>query len=152
MKMTQKTKQNLSALQSSGSPADGYFYELEADGTSAGFFIECINMGMNTEVVEYQDGGAQILRKKPGRTKANDIIFRRPYDGDTDIWDWRKSVQDGVDYRKDCSLICYDGSGTETTRFLLYNAWPARLVTEYGEDGVGYELLTLTFEILIRDS
>ena len=150
--MSQKNKQNLSVLQSSGSPADGYFYELEADGSSAGFFTDCINMGMNTEVIEYKQGSEVIVRKKPGLTKANDIIFRRPYDGDTDIWDWRKDIQDGIIDRKDCSLICYNESGTEVARFLLYNAWPARLVTEYGEDGVGYELLTLTFEILIRDS
>lgn len=150
--MSQKTKQNTSVLQSSGSPANGYFYELEADGVSVGFFIECINMGMNTEVVEYQDGDDLVLRKRPARTKANDIIFRRPYDGDSDIWNWRKVIQDGFYDRKDCSLICYDEFGTEIARFLLYNAWPARLVTEYGEDGVGYELLTLTFEILIRDS
>jgi len=150
--MSHKSKQNPSVLQSSGSPADGYFYELEADGASAGFFIECINMGMNTEVIEFKQGSDVIVRKKPARTKANDILFRRPYDGDTDIWDWRKNIQDGMIDRKDCSLICYDGSGTEIARFLLYSAWPARLVTEYGEDGAGYEVLTLTFEELIRDS
>jgi len=149
--MAEKEKFNASRPLSFGSPADGYFYELQVSGVTNGFFIECNNVGIAHELVEFQDGNDPFIRKRPGRRFATLLTLKRPFDGDGAIWNWRKQIDDGnINEINDAALVAYDETDSEIARWAIFDAWPIRLVTEFDETGAGFEVLVLAYKNLVR--
>jgi phage tail-like protein len=102
----------------------------------------------DTEVVEYQDGEDQILRKRPGRTKYSNIVIKRNYvsSANDPIYLWRKSIVAGSVQRKNGSVIIYNQSGVEIGRYNFTNAWPCNWK---GPDLENSKAAPLTEEIVL---
>ena len=103
-----------------------YNFKIEINGVTVGAFRNAEGMDSETEVIEYQDGDDIVLRKRPGRTKYNDITLKRGYTSSDELWRWRKTVMDGKVERKDGSIILCNDNGDEIMRYNFYEAWPVK--------------------------
>ncbi len=83
-------------------------------------------------MVEYKASGPKgepVIHKVPGRLKWNNITLKRGITDAMDLWQWRKLVEQGKvnEARKNGSIVMYDQTGQELTRWNFTNAWPSKL-------------------------
>ena len=133
----------------------GSQFALELEGIELARFTGCSGLSWTTEVVEYQDsvGGKIIIRKRPGRTKFDDIVLKRGLSADASLIDWHKKVLDGTVERTNGSIVIYDAAGTEVGRWNFENGWPSKWSAsdlDAGSDDVMIEEMTITHEGLMK--
>lgn len=97
------------------------------------------------EVIEYQDGEDRILRKRPGRLKAGNLMIRRPLSTDRTLQQWAKTVIDGAVVRRTVAMAMMSGT-TEVARWTFSNAWPADYTILLADDGLPIEQVKLVTE------
>lgn len=112
-------------------PLGSFNFLLEIDGITAGGFSECTGLDSETDVIEYREGNEDItVRKLPGLKKFSNVTLKRGFSTNVELFNWRKSVADGVIERKNVSIILYDERGItgggERIRWNLQNAWPSK--------------------------
>ncbi len=144
---TTKNKPGQAHPASFGSPADGYFYQLQIAGVDVGYFTEVLHVGTGHEVIQ---GQPTPTEKSAGRRFSKAIILKRPFDGDSEIWEWRRDIENGNVQYQNAALIAYDENGTETARWNITRSWPSRLATEFDPNGAGYEVIHMSFDELTR--
>jgi phage tail-like protein len=104
-----------------------YSFTVEIEGTAAGMFREVTGLSVETEVVEYRDGSTNDIRKLPGRTLWPNIVLKRGFTGNTELYDWAMTyLRTGTVVRRSGSIIMYDQSGNQVTRWNFENAWPVK--------------------------
>jgi len=101
-------------------------FKVEIEGVTQGAFMEVDGLESTTEVEEFADGDNIILRKRPGRTNYSNIILKRGFTHQGELWNWRKMVIDGRIERKSGSIIICGDDGSEIMRYNFYEAWPCR--------------------------
>ncbi len=108
-----------------GRQADFNFI-VEIEGITAGKFAEVGGLPAEIEVIEYQDGDAPLVRKRPGRTKYSNITLKRGYSTNNDLFQWTQQVANGDQKRRSASLIVQNGRGEEVERWNLFECFPAK--------------------------
>jgi phage tail-like protein len=104
-----------------------YTFTVEIEGTAAGMFREVSGLSVETEVVEYRDGSTNDIRKLPGRTTWPDIVLKRGFTGNTELYDWAMTyLRTGAVVRRSGSIIMSDQSGNQIARWNFHNAWPVK--------------------------
>ena len=103
-----------------------YNFKVEIEGVTTGAFKAVDGLDSETEVIEYQDGEDLVLRKRPGRTKYSNIVLKRGYVNNDELWKWRKQVIEGKVERKSGSIILLDDAGQEVMRYNFFEAWPCK--------------------------
>ena len=104
-----------------------YNFQLDIQGTIAGYFTEVSGLSISIEAIPYREGGAApAVRKLPGRVDYGDVICKWGMsDSTTELWDWLMNTAQGIIEPKAISVILLKPSGTEEhTRWNLLNAWP----------------------------
>jgi phage tail-like protein len=106
-------------------------------------------------------GQRQTIKTVASQNKAPDLSLTRmaPVDSTSDkMWTWFNTVRDkGVhghgDGRKNGSIVIYDSTNVEVSRFNFFHAWPSKISTDAlsaeGNDPVK-ETITLVCERLER--
>lgn len=134
----------------------GSQFALELEGIELARFTGCTGLSINTEVVEYQDtlaNGNPVIRKRPGRTKYEDIVLKRGLSADKAITDWHQKVVDGAVERSNGSIVIYDSTGAEVDRWNFEAGWPSKWSggdLSADTDDVMIEELTISHELLKR--
>jgi phage tail-like protein len=134
----------------------GSQFALELEGIELARFTGCTGLSINTEVVEYQDtlaNGNPVIRKRPGRTKYEDIVLKRGLSADKAITDWHQKVVDGTVERANGSIVVYDSTGAEVDRWNFESGWPSKWSggdLSADTDDVMIEELTISHELLTR--
>ncbi|HYD09711.1 MAG TPA: phage tail protein [Acidimicrobiales bacterium] len=134
----------------------GSQFALELEGIELARFTGCTGLAINTEVVEYQDtlaNGNPVIRKRPGRTKYEDIVLKRGLSANKAITDWHQKVIDGAVERSNGSIVIYDSTGAEVDRWNFENGWPSKWSggdLSADTDDVMIEELTISHELLTR--
>ncbi len=126
-----------------------YNFKVEIDGVTVGAFKGAEGLDSETEVIEYQDGDDQVLRKRPGRTKYSNITLKRGYVGTDELWIWRKAVMEGKVQRKSGSIILCNDSGEEVMRYNFFEAWPAKW-KGFSLDGKGADVAVEEIEFVVE--
>lgn len=109
-----------------------YHFLLEISGprnqrTIIGGFKSVSGMDSETEVVEFKEDDSKRLHKRPGRTRYGNIVLERGYTATDDLWEWRKSIEEGKNDRRTGSVIVLDQDGTtEVARYNFFEAWPCK--------------------------
>jgi phage tail-like protein len=128
-------------------------FRVELEGLTVGQFTNVEGLGSETEIIEYGGSMDQIVRKRPGRHKYLDIVLKRGWTDNSQLWDWRMAVTRGMVERKAGSIVICADDGSEITRFNFYDAWPAK-AGGFKQDGKGngtnIEEYTLAVERLER--
>lgn len=135
-----------------------FSFHVELDGVDIGAFKEASGVESETEIIEYKeatDKGKMIIRKAPGAMKWSDITLKKCIDSATDLWDWRREVEEGaIDAaRRTGSIVLYDSQQTEVARWNFEAAWPSKWKgadLNAGEDSIAVEEITITHEGLKR--
>src|SRR5438105_9821702 len=87
-------------------PYKTFNFIVEIDGISAAGFAECFGLSTTTDVIEYREGNERSgIRKLPGLNKFPNIVLKRGMTQSRDLWNWRKTVIDGVTERKSGAIV-----------------------------------------------
>ena len=108
-------------------PYNAFNFLVEIDGVALAGFSEVSGLESETAVIEYRVGGEPSrVRKLPGLTKFANIVLKRGITQDADLWNWRKSVEDGNVDRRNGSIVLLDDSGTPVVRWNFFEGWIAK--------------------------
>ena len=134
----------------------GSWFHIKLDNGIEGFFTDASGFGYEVEVVDVATSkGDTRTQKRPGTAKYQDITLKRNLSPDKKFWNWAKSIRDGkADYRTNGSLVIFDMSGTELSRWTFTNVWPSKWSAsdlDVGSDDLMTEEVTLAVEELIRN-
>jgi phage tail-like protein len=92
-------------------PFLAFQFEVELDNFSVSSFSECSGLQLETEVMDYPEGGLNTyVRKFAGRTKQTNLQLKR---GITDrkVWDWYYDVTQGKLVYRNGSVRVFDATG-----------------------------------------
>jgi len=139
-------------------PLIGFHFALDVQGQIAGYFTEVSGIGSETEVIEQKvvnEKGVETVLKIPGRLKWGDITLKRGVTNNLQLWDWRKTVEDGKvkDARRNGSIIMYDQELKEQARWNFLQAWPSKISgpnPKSDSNEIMLEELTLVHEYITR--
>ncbi|MFC1892703.1 phage tail protein [Chloroflexota bacterium] len=139
-------------------PLVSFHFALDVQGEIAGYFTEVAGLGSETEVIEAKtvnEKGVEVVIKVPGRLKWGDITLKRGITSNLDIWNWRKTVEDGKvkDARRNGSIIMYDQELGEKARWNFLGAWPSKVsgpTPKADSNEFGVEELVLVHEYITR--
>src|SRR4051794_20556678 len=96
-------------------PFVAFRFEVKIDDLPVAGFSECTGLQLETEVLDYNEGGLNsIVRKFPTRTKQINLVLKRGI-VDRKLWDWYFALTQGqVDFRNG-SILVRDPSGADVT-------------------------------------
>ena len=127
---------------------------ISVEGIVNGYF-ETTGIGSSSDVIEHklESGGQTIIKKIPGRLSYNTVTLKRKITSNTDMWSWRKQVEDGfIDLaKKDSTVVIYDDIGSEVMRGQLIASWPSSIQLVL-EDGIYKEEITLVYDKFVNES
>jgi phage tail-like protein len=105
-------------------PYKAFNFLVEIDGIARAGFSEVSGLESETAVIEYRVGSeSNTVRKLPGLTKHANIVLRRGITQDADLWNWRKTVEEGKVDRRNGSIILLDDDRSEVLRWNFFNGW-----------------------------
>lgn len=128
-------------------------FKIEIEGVTVGAFAAVDGMEATVEVITFVDGEGMLVRKRPGRTNFANIVFRRGFVNNSELYDWFKACSDGRVERKAGSIIVCDETANEICRYNFFEAWPCRwksLVMQADMPGVLVEELEVVVEKIER--
>ena len=108
-------------------PYLGSHFFVEIDGVDQGGFTECTGLQVETEVMDYPEGGNNgFIHKLPGRTKFSNVVLKRGTTDSGALWQWYQAVTQGQVERKDVSVVLYNSVQEEVRRWNLREAYPVK--------------------------
>lgn len=132
-------------------PFKSYSFLVEIDGIASAAFKSVSGLGAEAEVIEYREGSDPVSssRKLPGRVKYPNVTLKRGLTASRDLWQWWETVADGAVQRRNVAIVLLDDSRTPVLRWLLRNAWIARIEAselEASKNEVAVESVELAHE------
>lgn len=92
-------------------PIEAFRFEIRIDNLAAGGFSECTGLQIETEVMDYPEGGLNThIRRFPGRSKQPNLVLKRGIAGRV-LHDWYLNLVAGDIQFKNGSILVYDPSG-----------------------------------------
>ena len=109
---------------------DGYascrFY-VELDGLTQAVFTEMSGLQVETDVMEYEEGGNNgFVHCLPGRTKIGTITLKRGMTTSNEFFAWCNDILQGTIEPRHMSVVMYDAAGSELTRWNFAKAYPVK--------------------------
>ena len=106
-------------------PYKGYNFLVEIDGISVAAFCEVSGLSSATEVIEYRNGSdrANTVRKLPGLTTYANIVLKRGVTQDTQLWQWRKAIEQGTPDRRSGAIVLLDDEHKPVRRWRFTEGW-----------------------------
>lgn len=104
-------------------------FRVEIEGVTAGAFRACSGLKVETEILEYAEGGDNsTTRKLIGNTKVGNIVLRKGLVSSDALWKWRDEIVNASEpvKRRSGSIILCGDDGEELTRWNFHEAWPVR--------------------------
>ncbi len=110
-------------------PFKSYSFLVEIDGIASAAFKSVSGLGAEAAVIEYREGSDPVSssRKLPGRVTYPNVTLKRGITASRDLWQWWQTVADGAVQRRNVAIVLLDDSRTPVLRWLLRNAWIARI-------------------------
>ena len=137
-------------------PYRAYNITLLIEGEKAAQFLEASGLGVDVDVIEYREGGAEgEIRELPGQVRYQPLELRYGISQSTVLWDWLSSALTGDQERRAVSIVMLDNDDlTEAFRWTLTDAWvvswqAAHLDAATGE--LAIESMTIVYDGLERE-
>ncbi|MCP3887363.1 MAG: hypothetical protein GY702_00600 [Desulfobulbaceae bacterium] len=125
-------------------------FTVSIEGIAQENFLEIEGLESTTKIVAYDDGYDPIKRKRPGRTSFSNIILRRGYFDNAELWNWRRKVIGGFIERKSGSIVISDKYNNEIARYNFFEAWPCRWETNLLCNTNGHSMPTEEIELVVE--
>ncbi len=135
----------------------GLRFWVQIDGVEVAGFCECSPITIETETMDYPEGGLNtMVHRLPVRTKYGNITLKRGLDPGQDLFRWFMATLDGDTQRKNVTISVYGPQGsTAVEEWHLRAAYPVKwtgpdLRTESG--AVAVETLEFAYESIVSDN
>jgi phage tail-like protein len=108
-------------------PFLAFRFEVRLDDLALGGFSSCTGLQLDTEFMDYPEGGLNsYLRKFATRTKQTNISLKRGI-VDRTLWDWYYDLTQGLVRMRSGSIAVRDAVGSEVVmEWQFRRAYPAR--------------------------
>jgi phage tail-like protein len=106
-------------------PFRAFNFRVEFDGLTVGSFSECSGLTAEGDSVDYREGTdiPLTVRKLVALRKFTNIVLKRGYTTNNELWAWYKNISSGVADRRNGSIILMDEERNEVMRWQVENAW-----------------------------
>ncbi len=130
-----------------------YHFVVEIDGQNAGFFRSVSGLSVETEVVDYREGGVNdIIHKLPGAVKYPNIRLSRPFTGDRSLYDWVVATQTPQPIKSNGRVRMFDQQGNLVATWTFHDAFPVKWEGpdfDAGKNEVAIETIEIAHEGLV---
>jgi phage tail-like protein len=106
-------------------PLRRFLFRVEIDGLNAGFFKSVSGLSIETEVIEFREGGSDVIHKLPGARKYPNLVLKQGFTGDTALYEWFNSFR-GKPARVDGTIIMLGADLSEVARWEFHNGFPVK--------------------------
>jgi phage tail-like protein len=109
-------------------PLPAFSFAVEIGGQQTGFFRSVSGLSIETEVIEFQEGGnnSGTIRKLAGVTRYANIRLTRGFTGDRSLYDWFVNVQKPNPIKVNGRIIMFDRHGVRVTAWKFTNGFPVK--------------------------
>ncbi len=130
-------------------PLRGFNFRIEIDNLAIGSFSEVSGLSSEGEAAEYREGtdAVNTVRKLIGLRKYMNITLKRGFIPNTELWDWYTNIINGVNDRRNGSIILMDEEHNDAMRWNFENGWINK-VEGPGLNATGNEVAIETVEIV----
>jgi phage tail-like protein len=106
-------------------PFRAFNFRVEFDGLTVGSFSECSGLTAEGDSVDYREGTdiPLTVRKLMALRKYTNVVLKRGYTTNNELWNWYKNVANGIADRRSGSIILMDEERNEVMRWQVENAW-----------------------------
>ena len=106
-------------------PYRAFNFRIEIDNLTVGAFSECSGLSSDGDAVDYREGTDIPLnvRKLVGLRKYANIVLKRGYTQNTELWDWYENIVNGIPDRRNGTIILMDEARNDVLRWNIENAW-----------------------------
>lgn len=137
-------------------PLPAFRFEVSVDrGRLTGGFSECGGLQVETETMDYAEGGENtFVHKLPVRTKQSTIKLKRGV-VDRAMWAWQDDLAHGRTTRYGGSIRILDESGAPVAEWQFFRAFPVKWTgpeLNATQSQVAVESLELAHEGLLRST
>ena len=135
-------------------PFLAFQFEIELDDFAVSGFSECSGLQLETEVMDYAEGGLNtFVHKLPGRTKQPNLQCKRGI-ADRKLWDWYYDVTQGKLVFRNGSVRVFDATGhTPVMEWHFRQAFPCKWIgpsLNAAQSAIAVEVLELCHQGLER--
>jgi phage tail-like protein len=129
-------------------PYPNFNFTVDFGGGAVAGFSEVELPEGSIEVVAYREGsdktsGARLL---PGRVDYGPLVLRRGFAGNTDLYDWWRSLTQGNLDRRDVRVTLLDETRQPAARWRIRRAWPSKYSSS-DLNALGNEVVIETLEL-----
>lgn len=106
-------------------PYRSFNYVVDIPGTGAAGFSEASGLTFDVDPVDYREGTDPQLhvRKLTGLRKFSNIMLKRGFTQNQDLWEWYRDVLNGVVERKSGSITLRDEEYEDVLRWEFSEGW-----------------------------
>jgi phage tail-like protein len=138
-------------------PYRGFNFVLEIDNVPKGAFSEVGGLTADGDAVDYREGTdlQPNVRKLPGLRKFVNITLKRGYSRDRTLWQWYQNVANGIDDRRNVTVVLLNERREAVLRWHAENAWINKIegpALKASSNDVAMESLELVHEGLTLEA
>lgn len=135
-------------------PFVAFRFQVRIDGLPVAGFSSCTGLQLDTDVLDYPEGGENShLLKFPVRTKVTNIVLKRGI-VDRTVWDWYYDLTQGTVSLRNGSVVVQDPSGARVVvEWQFDRAFPVKYIgpeLNATQNNVAVETLELCHQGLKR--
>jgi phage tail-like protein len=104
-----------------------YSFAVNIEGKVLGAFREVSGLDVELDVIEFTEGTGGAVRKLPGRTKYSNIVLKRGFTGDAQLYNWFTEFSETPTKRWAGDVVMMDQTHNEVARWNFVNAWPSKV-------------------------
>jgi phage tail-like protein len=130
-----------------------YSFVVNIEGKMLSAFREVTGLDVEIEVVEFSEGTGGVHKKLPGMTKYSNIVLKRGFTGDTQLYKWFTEFSEEPTERWAGEIVMTDQKHNEVARWNFVNAWPTKVTgpqLNRNSNDVPIESIELVHEGLTR--
>jgi phage tail-like protein len=106
-------------------PFRSFNFRLQIDGVDSGGFSECSGLSAESDSVDYREGTDRnpSVRKLTGLIKFANVVLKRGYTINGELWAWYKKIHDGNNDRRNVTITLLNEEHQDVLSWHLDNAW-----------------------------
>lgn len=106
-------------------PYRGFNFRLEVDGLTIASFSEASGLVAEGDPVDYREGADMVnsVRKLEGLRKYQNIVLKRGYTQNKELWAWYRNIANGTEDRRNGAIVLMDEAHRDVLRWNFRNAW-----------------------------
>ena len=110
-------------------PYRGFNFRLEVDGLTIAAFSEASGLIAEGDPVDYREGADMVnsVRKLAGLRKYQNIVLKRGYTQNKELWAWYRNIANGDPDRRNGAIVLMDEAHKDVLRWNFRNAWPNKV-------------------------